>query len=38
VAQVLKEVRVYEKNRLEIDYLFSGELPGVLEGEEAVQV
>ena len=38
VAQVLKEVRVYEGNRLEIDYLFSGELSGVLEGEEAVQV
>ena len=38
VAQVFKEVRVYEKNRLEIDYLFSGELSDVLEGEEAVQV
>ena len=38
VAQVLKEVRVYEGNRLEIDYLFSQELSGVLEGEEAVQV
>jgi hypothetical protein len=33
VAQVLKEVRIYEGNRLEIDYLFSQELSGVLEGE-----
>ena len=36
VAQTVKEIRVHEGNRLEIDYLFSGDLAELLtDGEEA---
>lgn len=32
LAQTVREIRVFENKRIEIDYLFSNELRGVLEG------